>query len=153
ARPLTILAGDMSTEEAFTSVQIQMFHFWPKAISAERAELDAAEFQRPATLRYSTGQVATDSLGDMNKDGFNEAYGCYLVGLHEGVARFVFEPGSLPRHNPVFMIPNRFGRRCWVYCDGEALPTDWHDATGNVLFMIPGVIQTSRSIEIQVGDS
>jgi hypothetical protein len=89
-----------------------------------------------------------DAPGDLNHDGYNECEGCYELAADRGMARFTFDPGTLLRHRPAFRIAQTAGRRCWVYADGQIVGTLGRDRSGELCFVIPGVVITPRAVEV-----
>jgi hypothetical protein len=145
-QPSLLIAGETPAAPVMSSAQL--LWFCPASLDAPAAEEIASDYQEPLALRPDAGTLVTDAPGDLNHDGYNESEGCYELALQRGRLRFGFDPGSLPRQAPLFRIHGGENTRCWVYADGEALPAEARDASGRILFTLPGVIRSPRMIEI-----
>ena len=144
---LIVLAGDIPADSMVRTAHL--LRIWPPdKDDPTQAERIAGDYQNPVQLQPLAGHTVTDSPGDFDHDGYNESEGCYELAPRRGRLRFEFIPGRYPRHNPIFRIHGTADKRCWIYCHGEALPSNHRDAEGRLLFMLPGTIRTPRTIEV-----
>jgi hypothetical protein len=145
-RSATVLAGETPTEPVMSGAHL--LWFGPAELDVDRAEAVASDYQEPLALKPDAGTLVTDAPGDINRDGYNESEGCYELSLQRGRLRFVYDPGSLPRQGPLFRLTGSEQARCWIYANGQALPSAARDAAGRALFALPGIIRTPRLIEV-----
>lgn len=78
---------------------------FPRSIdSPAEAEAYAGDYQSPATLRVREGGIVRDDKGDLDRDGFNESEGCYVVKESKSVTLVA---GGKKRHGPAikFVAP------------------------------------------------
>ena len=146
SEPSLLLAGETQSQPVMLSTHL--LWFCPAGFNAEKAEEIASNYQEPLALQPQAGHLVTDVPADLNHDGYNESEGCYELALQRGRLRFDVLPGSTPRHEPLFRINGTDKTRCWVYADGQALPVETRDAAGQIMFTLPGIIRSPRTIEV-----
>jgi hypothetical protein len=146
-RRTVVLVGDVAAEQRVETAHL--LRFWPSDMDAgPEAQTFASDYQQPAALRVSTGQLVSEARGDLDHDGYNECEGCYEVAADRGVTRLTFDPGGRLRHHPVFRVAQTAGRRCWVYTDGQIISSLGRDRDGELCFVIPEVVVARRTIEV-----
>ncbi len=146
-RRLAVIVGDVDADPLVETTHL--LRVWPSDIdAAPEAEAYAGDYQNPAVISPTLGQVLKDVPGDANHDGFNEADGCYELALVDGALRFDFDPGPKPRFDPVFRVHGAAQRQCWVYVRGRALQPLGRDAEQNLLFQLGRISGARVSIEV-----
>ena len=146
-RRLAIVVGEVPAAPAVTTAH--MLRIWPADIDNPPEGLSfAADYQNPAALALTAGELVTDAEGDVNHDGYNEADGCYELELAGGVLRFDFNPGPYLRFDPVFRVQGTENRRCWVYARGRVVSTVGRDADNRLLFHLPRITSAPVAIEV-----
>ncbi len=146
-RRLAVIAGDLEAADVVDTVHL--LRLWPTDIDAapEGASF-AADYQNPARLAPTAGNVMTDAPGDLDHDGYNESEGCYELSLADGVLHFDFDPGPHLRFDPVFRVHEAASRRCWVYARGRVASDTGRDAGDNLLFRLAPVVSAPTSVEV-----
>ena len=64
----------------------------------------AEDYRRPDRLAVAQGEVDKTDAGDLDKDGFNELEGCYVLKSGPTGTGFTLHGSELPRMQPVFKI-------------------------------------------------
>ncbi len=111
------------------------------AAKAQRAYLD------PGKVAASLGQVEP-SLGDSDKDGFDESQGCYSLAARNGQCRFTFAPGAGGAANPVFRVKGQWQAPPSVNVEGLAVTEVATLEDGSVLFCLKGVFTRPTAVEV-----
>ncbi len=144
---LVVLMGGVAADPLIETTHL--LRFWPTDIdAAPEAASFAGDFQNPASLHPTAGHAVTDTPGDRDHDGYNEADGCYEVVADGGVLRFEFDPGEHVRHQPRFRVHGTGGARCWVYLDGRRINAVGRDREGRCLFVLPRVAGRPARVEV-----
>jgi hypothetical protein len=146
-RRLALLVGDLPVAEVVDTAHL--LRIWPADIDAA---LDgagfAADYRNPATITATAGELVTDTAGDLDHDGYNEAQGSYELALADDVLRFTCEPGPYPRFDPVLRVHGTAGRQCWVYARGRLINTVGRDADDNLLFGLGRLVSSPVAVEV-----
>jgi hypothetical protein len=146
-RRLAVTVGGLPAAAKIDSAH--MLRFWPDDIDdVPQAASFAADYQQPAQLRLTAGNVLRDVPGDLNGDGFNECEGCYELSAADGVLRLTLDPGGLLRHEPLFRVHGTAGQHCWVYVEGRIVQSPGRDGQDRLMFVLPGVVKAPVSIEV-----
>jgi len=146
-RLLAVLVGDTATAAEVRSAHL--LRVWPRDFdNIATAASVAGDYQHPAGIMALVGQSTTDAPGDDDRDGFNEAEGCYELAADAGCLRVRFDPGGRLRHQPVFRVRGVVPSRTWVYADGRIVTTGERDAAGNLLFVLPEQVELPLEIEV-----
>jgi len=126
-----------------------MIMLWPSDLDSPELVCPLAmDYCLPAAIRLSAGKLVRTDEGDLNKDGFNESQGCYVIEPDDaGRLRFVFDPGDRVRFSPRFKLLGTAGRQVWIYCDDKLIRQAWRDGEGRIMFELPGPIDAPRRIE------
>lgn len=134
-----------------------LIHFWPNGRDTFQAELPYMEdFQNPAALTLAKGEGVKDDAGDFDKDGFNEAEGCYVVRPADGQVDLTIDGTKTPRYSPVFKVLGVKGGAVSVTMDGKALAegrevaTSVNEKTGVAVVRIIGPVTTAAKVSIAV---
>ena len=81
-----------------------LFQMKPNSMSGTKAaEPYAADYRNPGALTVTKGSPVLDDEDDLNKDGYNEAEGCYLVKAAVDGAEFTLDCKK-KRFDPVFKV-------------------------------------------------
>lgn len=146
-RRLAVLVGDVPAEAVVDVVHL--LQVWPPEMDSLRAaQPAAADYQTPAPLWPSAGTLRTDIAGDRDGDGFNEAEGCYELGLAGDLLRLDFDPRPLLRSSPVLRVHGAAGRRHWVYVRGRPVRTVALDADGNLVVHLGELLSRPAAVEV-----
>lgn len=126
-----------------------LFDLGPAASEAERAAAArAVHYCFPPTLSPTVGELVTDSTGDRDHDGFNERFGCYVLAPDANRVLLTFDGKDAPLYDPVFAIRAGEGLEAWVYLDYVILENVSRTARGDVLFQVPGTLNSARTLEV-----
>lgn len=151
-RRLAVIAGDVEAGSVVETTHL--LRIWPPDIdAAPEGESFTRDYQNPARITATVGQVRTDIPGDANHDGFNEAEGCYELALVDGALRFDFDPGAALRFDPVFRVHEAAGRQCWVYVRGRAVQDLGRDHEQNLLFHLGHVSGAKVALEVHTASA
>jgi hypothetical protein len=108
-----------------------------------------AQYIRPGRIRMQMGRRDFLPPGDVNTDRFDESRGCYGLGANQaGHCRFTFLPPQTGIRNAVFHITGPWGKTVSVNAAGMALRGTTRLDDGSVLFVLPGVVNTPKRIEV-----
>ncbi|TWT45998.1 hypothetical protein RAS1_24360 [Phycisphaerae bacterium RAS1] len=118
----------------------------PRPLAEQFATLLADE----PRCHMRAGRLRTDAPGDADADGFNEAEGCYELALDGNLLRCTFDQPERLLIDPMFRIDGAAGRQCWIYANGRAVQATARDATGRLLFTLPGIVRPPLLIEANV---
>ncbi|MFH0983250.1 MAG: hypothetical protein V2A79_17160 [Planctomycetota bacterium] len=102
----------------------------------------------PPTLTPTVGSLVTESEGDRDHDGFNERFGCYMLAPQDRRVLLTLDGKSAPLYNPAFLVQGSTGMESWVYVDYVVLHEVSRTAAGEVVFQIPGLVDTRRTVEV-----
>ena len=102
----------------------------------------------PPSLSPSLGSLVTDSEGDLDHDGFNERSGCYVLAPDANRVLLTLDGTGSPFYSPAFLIQDSADREVWVYVDYVVLERVGRTAGGEVLFQLPGTVDTRRTVEV-----
>jgi hypothetical protein len=160
SRPLMVQALE-NPEEARVCVLYQVpveaeeFRFtgqlrvWPNDVdSPALAAPMALAYTRPLPIAVDTGQLVKTDAGDLDRDGYSEARGYYVLQLDGRVAKLRLDGREHLRFSPVFKLVEVSDQDVWVYVNGRQIKDTQRDQNGNLLFEIPGVISREMLIEI-----
>jgi hypothetical protein len=64
----------------------------------------AEDYRSPDRLTFTQGEVDKTDAGDLDKDGYNESEGCYVLKCGPTGASFTLHGSKLPRMQPGFKI-------------------------------------------------
>lgn len=67
------------------------------------------DYQKPATVVVESGQLAMDSPGDLNRDGYNESRGCYAIQAETNQIKVTLDATNRSCFHPAFHIGNWSG--------------------------------------------
>jgi hypothetical protein len=106
-----------------------------------------ANYLRPGRILVDIGETAA-SVGDMDRDGFDESQGCYSLQARSGNCRFtvIAPPGGLL--NPVFRIAGPWGDLVHVNREGRAIRDTTRLSDGSVLFCLAGLLERPTAVEV-----
>jgi hypothetical protein len=106
-----------------------------------------SNYLRPGRIRVDIGGKVA-SVGDMDRDGFDESQGCYSLQAHSGNCRFtvIAPPGGLL--NPVFRVAGPWGGPVHVNSEGRAIRNITRLSDGSVLFCLAGLLERPTAVEI-----
>lgn len=157
APSLFLSASDQSRDVMLTGQQrangvvefASLLLVWPPDLEAATdAEAPTLGYQRPLRLSIKTGQLVTDTPGDLNRDGFNESEGVYELAAADGVLRFHLLLPTATTERPRFRVNNTAGMKAWVYVGGRIIRETGRDAHDNLLFRIPPLGGVPVEIEV-----
>lgn len=97
---------------------------------------------------FARGGLFRSAEGDGDGDGFNEAEGVHELRLDRGLARFRYEPGPAGAAWPIFRVRSEAVGQFWAYADGRIIDSWWRDRNGDVMFVLPRMID--RGVEVEV---
>ncbi len=150
-RRLAVLIGQTATDGPVRATHL--LRLWPADIDdASRAAALAAPYQHPAAIEPTRGRVIRDAPGDADHDGFNEAEGCYELAPDGGVLRATLVPETPLLFRPVVRVHGTGGKTCWAYADGLVLRDAARDAAGNLLIVVPRVVDGPMHLEVNVAN-
>lgn len=118
------------------------------AVTDEEAVLRAADYARPAELKFELGSSVTAAGAHMNPTGFDQAAGCYVIQPDQGRIRFWIDASEQPLFSPAFRIINTQGRDAWVYVDHLIFDEVARDAEGDLIFQLPSTLTDNTLIEV-----
>lgn len=87
----------------------------------------------------------TDDAGDLNKDGFNESEGCYVL-RGEGAVELAC-PTGVGLHQPAFKILGHLGA-AQVTADGTKVPFVAGSANGEMVVQVLGRVAGGTKVVI-----
>lgn len=70
----------------------------------EAAKPYAEDYRSPGKLNVTAGKADTSDAGDYDRDGFNEAEGCYVFSSAADGVAFTLHGRQSPRMNPAFKV-------------------------------------------------
>jgi len=148
-RSVTITAQD-ARDDALVKRWASHLHLSQrKTGSTETAKARAADVLGVyAPVHIERGVAVESSDGTIRADGFNVVEGCYAIAPDAGRVRIIVEGGRRPVFSPIFCIPAEQGRQAWVYVDHLTFETVETNDVGQLLFQLPGIIDTKSEIEV-----
>jgi hypothetical protein len=81
-----------------------LFCFGQDVNSPDAARRYAEDYRTPDRLAAIQGQAVIDNPGDYDRDGFNEAEGCYVLSSANSGVAFTLHGRPSPRIHPAFKI-------------------------------------------------
>ncbi len=108
----------------------------------------ATAYARPAGLRFELGSPVPPAQADTGQTGFDPASGCYVITPDQGRVRFVIDGRGQPRFSPAFRVICRPDDEAWVYVNNLILKNIARDASGNLVFQLPGIVRSETTVEI-----
>jgi len=103
----------------------------------------------PPPLTVTVGDIVI-APGDLDRDGYDESQGCYVLTARAGHCRFTLTPPAEGVSGPVFRVQGPWRDLPTINCDGVAITTAVHlPADRSVLFQLPGRITRETSIEVE----
>jgi hypothetical protein len=115
----------------------------PEMKTAAEALPRALQYRKPAKL---TGvELVTDDPGDLNKDGFNESEGCFVL-RGPGPLEFSYEKGEGAGLAPAFKVLGWTGQApAQVSVDGKAVPCASAVVDGMLLLQVLGKVEGEKA--------
>ena len=114
-------------------------------------EADAKTFfdnyLHPEKIDLFMGVKGSFAPGDRDRDGFDEAEGCYYLLAKNGHCRFTVLPGQQGLFRPVFKIAGEWTGPVDVSVEGQAVRPVARQG-GAVLFCLPGKIDRPAVVEV-----
>ena len=88
--------------------------------------------------------------GDLDRDGFDESQGCYVLTAKAGHCRFTLVPPVEGVSAPVFRVQGPWRDLPNINCDGVAITNVVHlTADHSILFQLPGRITRETAVEVE----
>jgi hypothetical protein len=120
----------------------------PEMKTAAEALPRALQYRKPAKL--SGVELVTDDPGDLNKDGFNESEGCFVL-RGAGPLEFSYEKGEGAGLAPAFKVLGWTGPAlATVSVDGKQVPCVSAVVDGNLILQVLGSVAGERA-KVAVG--
>ena len=99
--PLRFACEEVLQHKVF-ALQMRVF---PRDIDSFAAAAPyVQDYQKPARVSVGTGSLLTDESGDLNRDGYNESEGCFVVKAEAGKARLSLKTAGRTVFQPTFKI-------------------------------------------------
>jgi hypothetical protein len=116
--------------------------------SAQALMERAADVTSPGGVAVSIGSAA-DSVGATQRDdGFDPSAGCYRLKPDGGRLRIALDGTQRPMFSPAFCVSGSAGRRGWVYVKHLIHQPVAADASGDLVFQLPGEIRERTLVEV-----
>jgi hypothetical protein len=115
----------------------------PEMKTAAEALPHALQYRKPAKL--SGVELVTDDPGDLNKDGFNESEGCFVL-RGAGPLEVTYEKGEGSGWAPAFKVLGwRSAAPVTVSVDGNEIPCVSAVVDGNLVLQVLGTLEGDRA--------
>jgi hypothetical protein len=122
---------------------------WPIGIcQEERLAAIARTYGGFTGIEVVVGDSDGLSAGDEAGDGFNERFGAYMLRPEAGRVELRLRGRRQPLMSPVFAVRADPDQEAWVYRDHVIHRPVLRDGRGNVLFQIPGLIESDTVVEV-----
>lgn len=108
----------------------------------------AANYLDPPTVELLLGRQGVFAPGDVDRDGFDESQGCYVLAGHRGHCRFRVPAGEGGVVRPVFRVIGPWAGPVSVNVQGRAIRTQARLEDGSVLFALPDVFRRDVFVEL-----
>jgi hypothetical protein len=110
----------------------------------------AMQYRKPVKLSATGAEPVTDDEGDLNKDGFNESEGCYVLKATSSF-ELVYEKGEGAGLAPAFKILGWKGEApSKVSIDGKEVPCAAGALDGKLILQVLGRIEADKA-KIEIG--
>ena len=108
----------------------------------------AIDYMHPARLNFEGGSPVL--VGDASDEcsGFDWGSGSFKIRPENGRVRLTFNGRKYPRFSPVFEIVDAESADAWVYVNHLVCKNVARNASGHVLFQLPGVIRDDTLVEV-----
>ena len=114
-----------------------------------RGDDQRREYLKPGRLAKTIADEKVFAPGDAERDGFDESQGCYFLTSPNAHCRFTISPaeeGELS--DPVFRVVGRWTGPVHVNSEGLVIRNAATLADGSVVFVLPGAITRTTSVEL-----
>ncbi len=132
-----------------------MLNIWPPDNATGTNPADRVlDYCYPADrIHLAKGRLVTDDEGDVDRDGFNEREGFYVVAPEASQVRFELDGRKQRMFHPAFSVKESADLTAWVYVDSIMLESTGRDTHGNVLFEVPRIVDGRVTVEIYLHDA
>ncbi len=95
-------AADRELKEKRFALQMRVY---PRDIDSFEAGLPyVRDYQKPAKVSVQGGTLVTDSVGDLNGDGYDESHGCFVIKADQGEVKATLDATQRSCFQPVLKI-------------------------------------------------
>ena len=105
-------------------------------VPGDEAKAVCQGYLKPGQLKLALAADGVFAPGDLDRYGFDESQGCYVLGARAGNCRFTIQPTAAGVRNPVFRVIGKWDGPVTVNVEGRLLGEVVRLADGSALFVI-----------------
>ena len=130
-----------------------MFRLADDMNTVEEATLYANDYRTPDALDVKKGELDKSDAGDDDKDGFNEAEGCYVLKAAGDGVMFTLHGAKVPRMNPAFKIKGWTGEAPKAIALGarDLAPKNFNATVKDGTLLVQILVPVKEDAQIAIG--